>query len=671
MVFMAVPIVPMNLLLLCDSAQESEKTLSLLCEAEFNLVAKRAENEKDYLAALNSSVEIIVADYQHSKIDIFQAQQILQERELDVPFIVINGVDTARDAVTCIKAGATDYLSKNELPRLASVVKQTLDIIESSHCESNEVECGTYLTDLQQRLFSQATELKKQRQQRLAESIRREKVEAALKKSEKQLRMLITKNPDGIVVVDKKGIVKFINPAALKLFNRQEEELLGELFGFPVAGEDKNEVDISTGTGRELIAQMRVVKVDWQGKIANLVTLRDITERKQAELERIRLLAKAEAANRVKDEFLAVLSHELRTPLNPILGWTQLLRSNRIPAHKVDQALETIERNASFQAEMIKDLLDISRIMRGKLQLNPVSVDLINIIRASIETVHLAAHAKSVEIITNLPSETVFVEGDANRLQQIFWNLLSNAVKFNSSGGKVNIDLRLENSQAKVQIRDTGKGINSYFLPYVFDYFRQENSSSTRNTGGLGLGLAIVRHLVELHGGNIQVESPGIGKGTTFTVEIPLTSHVETYSETNNKDKANLDLDFNGIKILIVDDEPDNLEFLKFVLETYGASVETATSAPEAFKLFLQDKPDLLISDIAMPEVNGHTLIRQIRALPSQKGAKIPAIALTAYAGETNQKESLQAGFNLHLAKPIQADSLAQRIAELAVSSEQ
>ncbi len=476
MVFMAVPIVPMNLLLLCDSAQESEKILSLLCEAEFNLVAKQAENEKDYLAALNSSVEIIVADYQHSKIDIFQAQQILQERQLDVPFIVINGVDTARDAVTCIKAGATDYLSKNELPRLASVVKQTLDIIQSPQCESNEVECSTYLTDLQQRLFSQATELKKQRQQRLVESIRREKVEAALKKSEKQLRMLITKNPDGIVVVDKKGIVKFINPAALKLFNRQEEELLGEIFGFPVADEDKSEVDISTKTGKILVAQMRVVKVDWQGKIANLVTLRDITERKQAELERIRLLAKAEAANRVKDEFLAVLSHELRTPLNPILGWTQLLRSNRIPPQKIDQALETIERNASLQAEMIKDLLDVSRILRGKLQLNPVSVDLINIIRASIETVRLAAHAKCVEISTNFPSETVFVEGDANRLQQIFWNLLSNAVKFNSSGGKVNIDIRLENSQAKIQIADTGKGINSHFLPYVFDYFRQENS---------------------------------------------------------------------------------------------------------------------------------------------------------------------------------------------------
>lgn len=661
--------VPINLLLLCDSAQESEKILSLLREADFNPVAKQVENEQDYLAYLDSSVEIIVADYQHSKLDVLIAQELLKEKQLSLPFIVINGVDSARDAVTCIKAGATDYISKNQSPRLASVVQQTLNIIRSPRCESNEVECSTYLTDLQQRLFFQATELKKQRQHRLTESIRREKVEAALKKSEKQLRMLITKNPDGIVVVDKKGIVKFINPAALKLFNRQEEELLGELFGFPVAGEDNSEVDISTGTGRELIAQMRVVKVNWQGETANLVTLRDITERRQAELERIRLLAKAEAANRVKDEFLAVLSHELRTPLNPILGWTQLLRSNRIPPQKIDQALETIERNASLQAEMIKDLLDVSRILRGKLQLNPVSVDLINIIKAAIETVRLAAHAKSVEIITNFSSETAFVEGDANRLQQIFWNLLSNAVKFTPSKGKVNVELTCNNSQAKITIADTGKGINSHFLPYVFDYFRQENSSSTRNTGGLGLGLAIVRHLVELHGGNIQVESPGIGKGTTFTVEMPLISHVETYSETDNKDKANLDLDFNGIKILIVDDEPDNLEFLKFVLETYGASVETATSAPEAFKLFLQDKPDLLISDIAMPEVNGHTLMRQIRALPPKKGAKIPAIALTAYAGETNQKESLQAGFNLHLAKPIQADHLAQRVAELTVSS--
>ena len=473
--------VPINLVLLCDSAEESEKILSLLHEGEFTLTVKRVENELDYPCYLNSQVELILADYQHTRIDVFQARQILQEKELDIPFIVINGTNNARDAVTCIKAGASDYISKDELKRLPSLVKQALDISESPKCEAGEVEkCNSFLTDLQQRLFSQATELKKQRQQRQAESIRREKVEAALKKSEKQLRMLITKNPDGIVVIDKQGIVRFINPAALKLFNRKEEELLGEVFGFPVAGEDKSEVDISTGTGKELIAQMRVVKVDWQGKPANLVTLRDITARKQAELEKIELLAKAKAANRVKDEFLAVLSHELRTPLNPILGWTQLLRSNRIPPHKIDRALETIERNASLQAEMIKDLLDVSRILRGKLQLNPVSVDLINIVKAAIETVHLAAHAKSVEIITNFPPETAFVEGDANRLQQIFWNLLSNAVKFTPSRGKVNIDVICDKTYVKIQVADTGKGIKSDFLPYVFDYNSQENISSTR-----------------------------------------------------------------------------------------------------------------------------------------------------------------------------------------------
>ena len=660
--------VPINILLLCDSARESEKILSLLYETEFTFVIEQIKNEKDYLAKINSAVNLVLADYQHQNIDIFQALQILQENELDIPFIVINGSNNARDAVTCIKTGATEYIATNELQTLPSAVTLALDIIDLPKCDVNDVEkCNTYLTDLQQRLFSQATELKKQRQQRQTESSRREKVEAALKKSEKQLRMLITKNPDGIVVVDKQGVVRFINPAALKLFNRKEEELLEEVFGFPVVGGDNTEVDISTGTGKEQIAQMRVVKVDWQGKAANLVTLRDITERKQAELERIRLLAKAESANRVKDEFLAVLSHELRTPLNPILGWTQLLRSNRIPPQKIDQALETIERNASLQAEMIKDLLDVSRILRGKLQLNVVSVDLINIIKAAIDTVHLAAHAKSVEIITNFPTETAFVEGDANRLQQIFWNLLSNAVKFTPSEGKVNIDLTYNNSQAKIQIVDTGKGIKSEFLPYVFDYFRQENSSSTRNNGGLGLGLAIVRHLVELHGGKIQVESPGIDKGTTFIVEIPLMSNFEIITETNNEEIRNLD--FDGINILVVDDEPDNLEFLQFVLESYGASVQTATSAPQAFKLFLQQKPDLLISDIAMPDVNGNTLMRQIRALPSQQGAKIPAIALTAYAGETNQQESLKAGFNLHLAKPIVSDNLIQRIAELTVRS--
>lgn len=662
--------VPINLLLLCNSAQKSEEILSLLREAEYAPQVKNIKDEKDYSANLNLVAQLIIADYQHPKLDIFQALQILQESKLDVPFVVINGVNNVRDAVTCVQAGANEYLSCNELKQLPSVVKQVFDISQSPKCKVSEVEeCNLNLIDLEQRLFSQATELKKQRQQRQAESIRREKVEAALKKSEKQLRMLITKNPDGIVVVDKQGIVRFINPAALKLFNRKEEELLGEVFGFPVAGGDNTEVDISTGTGKELIAQMRVVKVDWQGKTANLVTLRDITERKQAELERTKLLEKAESANRVKDEFLAVLSHELRTPLNPILGWTQLLRSKRIPPQKVDQALETIERNASLQAEMIKDLLDVSRILRGKLQLNPVKIDLINIINAAIETVRLAANAKSIEIITEFPSENSFVEGDANRLQQIFWNILSNAVKFTSSGGKVNIELTVENSQAKAQVKDTGKGINPDFLPYVFDYFRQENSSSTRNTGGLGLGLAIVRHLVELHGGNIQVESPGIDEGTTFTVEIPLITNIKESTETKNKQIR--DLDFYGINILIVDDEPDNLEFLQFVLETYGASVQTATSAPEAFKLFLQHKPDLLISDIAMPEVNGHTLMRQIRALPNERGAKIPSIALTAYAGETNQQESIQAGFTLHLSKPVAADNLAQRIAELTVNSYQ
>ncbi|MEO0686574.1 MAG: PAS domain-containing sensor histidine kinase, partial [Cyanobacteria bacterium J06649_11] len=430
--------------------------------------------------------------------------------------------------------------------RLPSAVTLALDIIDLPKCDVNDVEkCNTYLTDLQQRLFSQATELKRQRQRKQTETIRREQVETALKKSEKQLRILITKNPDGIVVVDKQGIVRFINPAALKLFNLKEEELLGEVFGFPVADEDNTEVDISTGTGKELIAQMRVVKVDWQGKPANLVTLRDITERKRAELERIELLAKAESANRVKDEFLAVLSHELRTPLNPILGWTQLLRANRIPPHKINQALETIERNACLQAEMIKDLLDVSRILRGKLQLNPISVDLIKVIKAAIETVCLAANAKSIEIITNFPPEKVFIEGDANRLQQIYWNLLANAVKFTPPGGKVNVELTCENSQAKVQIKDTGKGIDSEFLPYVFDYFRQENSSSTRNTGGLGLGLAIVRHLVELHGGKIQAESPGLGKGTTFIVEIPLMSNAKIVVETNSK--HGIELNFNGI----------------------------------------------------------------------------------------------------------------------------
>lgn len=398
----------------------------------------------------------------------------------------------------------------------------------------------------------------------------------------------------------------------------------------------------------------------------------DITERKAIEVEREYLLKReqiareqAEAANRVKDEFLAVLSHELRTPLNPILGWTKLLRTRSFDPHATDRALETIERNAKLQSQLIEDLLDVSRILQGKLQLTICPVNLVSTIEASLETVRLSAEAKGIQIQTDLNLEVGQVNGDANRLQQVLWNLLSNAIKFTPAGGRVEVRLDQIEADARIEIRDTGQGIRSDFLPHVFDYFRQADSSTTRQFGGLGLGLAIVDHLVELHGGTVQAESAGTGLGATFTVRLPL---------LRAQSKANVDMpsvasapNLTGIQILLVDDDTDTLEFVAFVLEQAGARVLTSTSAPEAFATLKQFQPTLLVSDIGMPNMDGYMLIQQVRALPPEQGGTISAIALTAFAGELNQQQALAAGFQKHLSKPIEPDLLISTIASLVI----
>lgn len=393
----------------------------------------------------------------------------------------------------------------------------------------------------------------------------------------------------------------------------------------------------------------------------------DITDRKRAEAEREQLLARekiareqAEAANRVKDEFLAVLSHELRTPLNPILGWTRLLQSGKLDQQKTALALATIERNTKLQTQLIEDLLDISRILQGKLTLQVYPVDLAMIIEAAKETVRLAAEAKMIEIRTDLQSE-ILMMGDANRLQQVIWNLLSNAVKFTPNGGLIDVRLEAIDSSAQITVKDTGKGITPEFLPYVFDYFRQADSSITRQFGGLGLGLAIARQIVELHGGTIKVESPGEGLGATFTVRLPLIPVTTTINQNNKSLNHNLSLQ--NKQILIVDDEPDTRELIAFALQEYGAKIIIAASAKEALTLLQELSLDLLISDIGMPEMDGYSLMRQVRSLNLTK--QIPAIALTAYATEADQKQAILSGFQLHIAKPLEIEQLIQAIVSL------
>lgn len=369
-------------------------------------------------------------------------------------------------------------------------------------------------------------------------------------------------------------------------------------------------------------------------------------------------------ANRLKDEFLAVLSHELRTPLNPILGWVHLLRRGNLDADKVNYALETIERNAKLQTQLIEDLLDISRVLRGKLNLKTAPVDLVSTIEAALETVRLAAEAKGIQIAARLEPRGRFVLGDAGRLQQIIWNLFSNAVKFTPKAGQIEVALNYVGLQAQIGVKDNGEGIDPEFLPYVFEYFRQADGSTTRNFGGLGLGLAIARHLTEMHGGTIQAESPGKSQGATFTVMLPLMTFTsETVGETV---LVNSVPSLSGVRILIVDDEADNLELIGFILENAGAVIVAANSAQRALEVLPQFTPDILVSDIGMPEMDGYALLQQVQTLLSASGKMIPAIALTAYADEATQQQALAIGFQKHLSKPVDPIQLVSAIAELA-----
>ncbi len=418
-----------------------------------------------------------------------------------------------------------------------------------------------------------------------------------------------------------------------------------------------------------------------------LLVIEDITQSKQFEAERIQLLEQeqsartaAETANFAKDEFLSILSHELRNPLNSLLGWSGLLRHKKLDEAKTEHALEAIERAAQAQNLLIMDLLDVSRISSGSMRLDAQPVNLIPVILAAIDVVHLSAEAKNIQIQSRLDPNAKTVLGDPIRLQQIIWNLLSNSIKFTPPEGRIDISLDYSDVQAEIQVQDTGRGISPDFLPYVFDRFRQSDGSKTKSNSGLGLGLTIVRHLVELHGGTISVTSPGEGQGSTFTVRLPLQTNLKApdiaiepvatptppATPTPTPDTSYPSLD--GVQVLIVDDELDIRELFRIVLEECGAEVTEAVSVREALSKF-RDNPggyDVLVSDIGLPEEDGYMLIRQIRQLSPEAGGQIPAAALTAYTGEAEEAAAKAAGFQIHIGKPIELDQLVSVVAALA-----
>ena len=507
----------------------------------------------------------------------------------------------------------------------------------------------------------------------------RKQSEATLLEQANLLQLIIDSIGDGLILANPQGEFVLTNQAAESIFGRLTNEKPcdewsktyglflpdGQTF-FPdeqlplmraIQGEYVNDVEVFVRhnpavEGRWVSISGFPVR-DRSGELTGgVITCRDITERQRILQQEQAAREEAERANRLKDEFLAVLSHELRSPLNPILGWTRLLQLGKLDAARTTEALKIIERNAKLQAQLIEDLLDISRIMQGKLSFTVTPVKLTGVISEALETVRLAASAKHITIKLDLDLDSAkgSVSGDAARLQQVVWNLLTNAVKFTSHGGQVTVEVRQLEGLAQIRVIDTGKGINPNFLPHVFEYFRQEDGSTTRRFGGLGLGLAIVRQIVEMHGGTVRAESQGENQGATFIVQLPVLQQATPILSEPSSPKTTTEVPLDNIQILLVDDDPDTREFQTFLLEQSGAMVTAVTSGLEALQALEQLIPNAIVSDIGMVQMDGYTLISQIRCRPASRGGTIPAIALTAYAAEVDQQRAIGAGFQAHIA---------------------
>jgi PAS domain S-box-containing protein len=531
----------------------------------------------------------------------------------------------------------------------------------------------------------------------------------------RRLAAIVDNSDDAIIGKDLNSIITSWNQGAERIFGYSAEEMIGtsimRLIPLERQGEEEEilsclkrgerfehfETVRTTKEGRQLHISLTVSPIkDANGRVVGASKIaRDITDRKlseealrkaqkaaeEANAERQRLLeseraarSETERASRMKDEFLATLSHELRTPLNAVLGWATALRAGHFLTEELEQGLETIERNARVQAQIIEDLLDMSRIISGKVRLDVQRVDLPAVVAEAIETVRVSASAKGVRLQTIIDPVNAPVTGDPNRLQQVFWNLLSNAIKFTPKGGRIQVLLERVDSHVEVSIIDTGEGISPEFLPYIFDRFQQADASTTRRHGGLGLGLAIVKQLVELHGGSVRVKSSGTGKGATFIVSLPLTVlHPQeepwerVHPQSKPRDLPSIPaISLNNVSVLVIDDELDARNLLKLLLESAGAVVYLAQSAEQGMEHLLTKSVDVLICDIGMPDVDGYSLMRRIRALDDSQKSEVAAVALTAYARLEDRTEAMSAGFQNHLPKPVEPAELLAVVQSLA-----
>jgi len=648
-----------QILLLEDIAFDIEMIRATLESGGIDSNVICVDNRQDFLAALQATtIDLVLADYALPNFDGLAALAIVRDQYPHIPFILVSGLMGEELAIETLKQGATDYVLKQRLGRLVPAVKRAL----------NET----------------------------AERRARYRAEQALQESEDRFRASVE------IMLDCFGIysairdvsqqiqdfrIEYLNTAACDQLGQDPWNVIGQRLceQFPMyraMGLFDAYVHV-VETGQPLVRESLLYEDNQDDALSMaldvraaklgdsvVVTWRNITDRKLSEQERESLLAReqaareeAEAASRVKDEFLATLSHELRTPLNAMQGWLQLLQRRRLDEGTATRALTTIQRNVEALGRLIEDVLDVSRIIRGKLQLTVTPLDVAPVVLAATETILPAAEAKQIDLQTQLAATATLVLGDRNRLQQIIWNLLSNAIKFTPEGGRVDIRLEVVSHYVQIQVQDSGKGIEPEFLPHIFERFRQADSSTTRRHTGLGLGLAIVRHLVELHGGLVRADSPGLGQGATFTVLLPQLSQTssDTWAEDNITDQAMVSL--KNCRILIVDGQADARELYTTFLRGLGTNVKAVATAAEALTLQDSFRPDVLVSDVCRPGMQGYDLVQQIR----QRYA-IPAVALTAGVSQAEKRQILAAGFQIHLPKPVEVQRLADAIAHLTHS---
>ena len=549
-----------------------------------------------------------------------------------------------------------------------------------------------------------AERLARERELDLAREIaERTAAEAAERDSQGRLAGIIASATDAIITIDAAHRITMFNAAAESMFGCAAETVIGEtvdrfiperfraghadhIHSFGATGVSTRQMGaerVLTGlrpSGEEFPMEARISQIEVGGDKLYTVIIRDITQRKRAEAERDNLLAReqqarseAEAANRAKDSFLAMVSHELRTPLSPILAWSRMLREGKVDDEKMGRALEVIERCARTQAQLIEDMLDVSRIISGKLRMQVRPTVLERVIENAVEVVRPAADAKNVRLHVVLDTEVGPVLGDAERLQQVLWNLLSNAIKFTPKDGRVQVVLERVNSHVEIAVSDSGMGIRPETLPFIFERFRQGETGTTRAHGGLGLGLAIVRHIIEAHGGTVHAESAGEGTGAVFTVKLPLAvARIADDRERRQPTTSQADVtaengypSLRGLRILVVDDEPHSNEVVSALLASCGAEIRVAVSAPQAREILRRWTPDILVCDIGMPGEDGYELIAKLRA-EEGVGAQLPAVALTAYASREDHIRLLSAGFQAHVAKPLDPLELVTVVANLA-----